>query len=232
MLQLFCLGDKMKKQKFWKRKFLDNEATYVLKLVAQNGFIPNTHRVDARDNTSKSSIFAHKGWVGGCHLNSKCSFTMHTGWMWDVLLPSDHSLHTEGECMIYYFLVLIHYTQRVDVWYLTSQCSFTSHTGWMCDVLLPSVHSLHTQGGCVMSYFPVIIHYTHRVDVWCLTSQCSFPTHTGWMCDDLLPSVHSLHTQGGCVMSYFPVLISKLEWLALKSHLMLSIFWIDFKLSM
>ena len=69
--------------------------------------------------------------------------------MCDVLLPSDHSQHTQGGCVMSYFPVIIHNT----------------HTGMMCDVLLPCDHSLHTQGGCVMPYFPVIIHYTDRMDV-------------------------------------------------------------------
>ena len=150
-------------------------------------FIHYTHRVDVR-----------------C-LTSQCSFTSHTRWMCDVLLPCVNSLQTQGGCEMSYFRVIIHYTHRVNVLCITSLQSFTTHTGWMCDaillvlrpsqykqtdirltgwmgdVLLPCNHSIHTQGGYVMSYFPVIIHYTHRVDVRCLTSQCSFPTHTGWM---------------------------------------------------
>ena len=127
-----------------------------------------------------------------------------------MLLPSVHTLHTQGVYVMSYFPVLIHYTHRVDVLCLTSQCSFTTHTGWMYYVLLPSAHILHTQGGCMMSYFPVLIPYTHRVDKSRLTSQCEslyahrvcashltseclslyslyiisqcpIPVHTGWM---------------------------------------------------
>ena len=101
-----------------------------------------------------------------------------TGRMWDVLLPSHHSIY-----------------HRMDVGCLTSLTSFSTSqagcgmsyfpviflyiTGWVCDVLLPShhslhhrvdvgyltsqSHSLHTQRGSAMPYFPV-----------------SFTTYTGY----------------------------------------------------
>ena len=51
------------------------------------------------------------------------------GWMPSALLPNVYSLHTQGRFVMYYFLVFIPYTHRVDLLYITSQCLFPTHTG-------------------------------------------------------------------------------------------------------
>ena len=129
-------------------------------------------------------------------------FLTLTEWVCDVLLPCNHSLHTESGSVMSYFPAIILYT----------------HTGWKCDVLLPCSHSLYSQDGSVMSYFPAVILYTHRPDA-CVVPY--FPTLIGWMrdvifhyslrvgawfvtCQDSFPKP----TGFWCVMSNFPDLIS------------------------
>ena len=126
------------------------------------------------------------------------------GWIWDVLLPRAHSLHTgwirdvllpraqsytQGGYEMSYFPGL-NPTHRVDLRRLTSQGSIL-HTGWIWDVLLPRAHSLHT--GWMQEVLLPRVHSLHTGRM-CNVSHPSIPSpHTGWMCGVLLPSIHSVH---------------------------------------